>query len=174
MVPALRFWSGGSFSEYKGSLQTLVPEWPELNDALYWASIDQVRAAQVNKSGESLTNDRLVSWLGHFWAFDTASLPRLLDYMCSRSLQDDRLVALSTAFQVYVRAERAPHILKSLQDIVADDSVLQDQLEILLNPPVSEAMQKYEEEDAEYRRNRDEEKEQNIHRSNSPINSHRL
>ena len=159
MVPALRFWSGGSFSEYKGSLQTLVPEWPELNDALYWASIDQVRAAQVNKSGESLTNDRLVSWLGHFWAFDTASLPRLLDYMCARSLQDDRLVALSTAFQVYVRAERAPHILKSLQDIVADDSVLQDQLEILLNPPVSEAMQKYEEEDAEYRRNRDEEKE---------------
>ncbi len=158
-VPALRFWSGSDYSEQKDNLQALVPEWPELNDALYWASIEQARASNMVKTGEALTNDWSVSWLGHFWAFDTESLPKLLGYMHSRSLLDDRLVALSTALQVYVRADRAPHILSSLQDTVADDSTLQDQLEILLNPPVSETMRKHEKEDAEYRRNQDEEKE---------------
>jgi len=159
-VPALRFWSGSDYNEHKDNLQALVPDWPELNDALYWASIGQARAANVEKSGEALTNDWSVSWLEHFWAFNTASLPRLLDYMCSRSLQDDRLVALSTAFRVYVQADSPVHILSNLQDAVADDSVLQNQLDIQLNPPVSEMMQRHEEEHAEYIRKRDEEKEQ--------------
>jgi len=157
-VPALRFWSGPDFSEHKNNLQTLVPSWAELNDALYWASIEKARAAKA-QSNEPLTDDWSVSWLGHYWAFDTASLPRLLDYLRSRSLQDDRLVALSTAFRVYVQADRSADILTSLQDAVADDQVLLDQLQILLNPPVSETMRRHEEEKAEYQRTRDEEKE---------------
>jgi len=158
-MPALRFWSGSDSSEYKGDLQTLVPGWPEINDALYWASIEQARSAKVAKSGEPLTDDWSVSWLGHFWKFDTGSLPRLIDYMRSRESQDDRLVALSTAFRVFVQADRPTHILTSLQNAVADDHVLRDQLEILLNPPVSETMQKHDEEHAEYQRKRDEEEE---------------
>ena len=159
MVPALRSWHDNDFSEHKGNLQALVPSWPELNDALYWASIEKARAARATKSSEPLTDDWSVSWLGNFWNFDTASLPRLFGYMHSRSLQDDRLVALSTAFRIFAQADRPAHILKSLQDTVADDSVLQHQLNILLNPPVSEAMRRSEEEQAEYQRNRDEEKE---------------
>lgn len=160
-VPALRFWSDSDSSEHKDDLRALVPGWPELNDALYWASIEQTRAAKAAKSGEALTDDWSVSWLGHFWAYDTASLPRLLDYMRSRESQDDRLVALSTAFQVFVKADRPAHILKSLQDAVADDSVLRHQLNILLNPPVSETMRRSEEEHAGYLRKRDEEEERN-------------
>lgn len=159
MVPALRFWHDNGRSEYKGNLQALVPGWPELNDALYWASIVKARAAKAAKSNEALTDDWSVSWLGHFWAFDTTSLPRLLDYMRSRSLQDDRLVALSTAFRVYVQADRPAHILASLQNAVSDDLVLRDQLAILLNPPVSETMRRHDEEHAEYLRKRGEEKE---------------
>lgn len=158
-VPALRYWSDGDFGEYKDDLRALVPGWPELNDDLYWASIEQARATNAAKSGEALTDDWSVSWLGHYWAFDTASLPRLLDYMHTRATQDDRLVALSTAFQVFVRADRPPHILNSLQDAVADDPVLRHRLDILLNPPVSETMQRHEEEHAEYLRERDKEKE---------------
>lgn len=162
-MPALRHLSGSDYSDYsdyKGDLQTLVPGWPELNDQLYWASIEQARAAKkVTKSGEPMADDWLVSWLGHYWAFDTTSLPRLLDYMISRQLHDDRLVALSTAHRVYIEADRPQNILTSLQDAVTNDSVLRDQLEILCNPPVSEMMRKHEEEDAEYRRKRDKEKE---------------
>jgi hypothetical protein len=150
-VPALRFWRGDDFSEHKGNLKTLVPHWPELNDALYWASIEQKRINYAEKSSEQLNDDRHVYWLGHFWTFDTASLPRLLDYVCSRELEDDRLVALSTAFRVYVQADKPALILRNLQDTVADDSVLKHQLGILLNPTVSEVMQRHEEMRAKYR-----------------------
>jgi len=160
MVPALRYWRKADFSEYKGNLQSLVPRWPELNDALYWASIDQARINKSAKSNEPLTDDWSVSWLGHLWNFDTASLPRLLDYIRSRALQEDRLVALSTAFRVYTRAEKPEHILSRMQDAVANDPVLQHQLDIWLNPPVSEAMRRSEEENAEYLRKREEEEKQ--------------
>jgi hypothetical protein len=159
MVPTLRFWREGDFCEYKGNLQALVTHWPELNDALYWASIEQARINKYEKSGKPLTDDWSVSWLGNYWNFDTASLPRLLDYMRSRTLQDDRLVALSTAFGVYVRADRSAQILSNLQDTVADDPVLQHQLDILLNPPVSDTTRRHEEKHAEYLRKQKEEKE---------------
>ena len=159
MVPSVRFWHDIDIKEQKGSLQKLVPEWPELNDALYWASIEQVRSAKAAKSGEPLTDDWSISWLGHFWDFDTDSVPRLFDYMRSRPLQDDRLVALSTAFRVYVRADKPPHILSNLQEAVAGDPVLRKRLIILINPPVSETMRRQDEEHEEYLRNQKMEEE---------------
>jgi len=151
MVPALRFWRDTDFSEHKGNLQVLVPGWPELNDALYWASIEQARSAKATGPSEPLTDDWAVSWLGHYWVFDTASLPRLIDYIRSRKLEDDKLVALSTAFRIYVQADRPADILADLQGTVADDPVLRDRLDIFLNPPVSETTRRHEEKRAERR-----------------------
>jgi len=159
MVPALRYWRDNDRNEHKGKLQVLVPDWPELNDALYWASIEQARAAKAAKSSEPLTDDWSVSWLGHFWNFDTYSLPRLLEFVRSRALPDDRLIALSTAVRVYVQIDRPANILSNLQDAVADDPILQRQLDTLLNPPVSETMRRHAEEEAEYQRKQKEEEE---------------
>ncbi len=159
MVPAVRYWRDTDLSENKGNLQVLVPGWPELNDALYWASIEQARAANMAKSSEPLIDDWSISWLGHFWNFDTDSLPRLLGYVRSRALQDDRLVALSTAIRVYIQADKPASILNSLQDSVADESALQHQLDIQLNPLVSETMQKQDEKHAEYLKKRGEDEE---------------
>jgi hypothetical protein len=155
MVPALRFWRQGDVREHKGNLQALVPDWPELNDALYWASIEQARLHKAAKSSEPLTDDWSVAWLGHFWKFDTTSFPRLLDYMRSRTLQDDRLIALNAAYRVYVKADMQAHLLTSLQEIVANDHVLQEQLNMLLNPPVSELAKQLEEENARHQREHD-------------------
>jgi hypothetical protein len=155
MVPALRYWGQGDVSEHKGSLQALVPNWPELNDTLYWKSIEQARLHKAAKSSESLTDDWSVAWLGHFWKFDTTSLPRLLDFMHSRTLQDDQLIALSTAFRVYVQADKPAHILASLQNAVANDPVLQERLDMSLNPPVSELAKQLEEKNARYQRERE-------------------
>lgn len=159
MTPGLRYWRDNDRSEHRNNLQALVPDWPELNDALYWASIEQARTAKAAKSSEPLIDDWSVSWLGHFWNFGTDSLPRLLEYMRSRVLKDDRLIALSTAVRVYVQIDRPAHILSNLQDAVADDPVLQQQLDTLLNPPVSETMRRHAEEEAEYQRKREKEEE---------------
>jgi hypothetical protein len=66
MVPALRFWKGADLKEHKDDLQTLVSCWPELNDALYWASIEQARITKSAKSSELLTEDWSVFWLAIF------------------------------------------------------------------------------------------------------------
>lgn len=150
MMPALRYWRGDDFSEYKDGLNQLVPQWEELNDALYWASIEQAKTSNAAKSGESLTDDRSVAWLGHYWCFELHSLPRLLSYVRSRPLLEDRLIALGTAFGVYARSDRRKEILDSLESAVADNAELQRQLNVLLYPPVSEAMRRHEERHAEY------------------------
>lgn len=159
MIPALRYWRGDNFKEQLSNLQKLVLGWPELNDSLYWASIELARSAQIAHSSEPLIDDGSVYRLGHVWNFDATSLPRLIDYMHSRPLQDDRQVALSTAFRVFVQTDKLSHIQKNLQDAVADDSVLRPQLENLLNPPLIDSMQKLEKEHAEYLREMDEVKE---------------
>ncbi|TVT50097.1 MAG: hypothetical protein FHK82_16590, partial [Sedimenticola thiotaurini] len=160
MVPAHRHWHSNDLDEYKDNLHKLVPDWPELNDALYWASIEQARVAETERTGKSLTDDWPASWLGHFWNFDLDGLPRLLEYANSRSLTDDRAVALSTAFRVYLQNEMHEETLTSLRDAVSNDPSLQDRLEAMLNPPVSDTSRRHAEEHAEYERKREEEEEQ--------------
>ncbi|MCG9542313.1 hypothetical protein L1D37_00815 [Vibrio sp. Isolate33] len=158
-VPALRFWRGDDCTEHKDELKALVPSWPELNDSLYWNSIQHARNIEISNSDKKVTDDWTVSWLGHFWHFDTTSLPRLLNYMHIRSLEDDSLVALSTAFRVYLQTDRSENILALLRDAVADEPVLRERLNTLLEPPVSKEMQRYEKNAAERQRKLTEKKE---------------
>lgn len=160
MVTTLRHWQEEDLREYKTRLHALVPAWPELNDALYWFSIEQARSARAERTGDSLTDDWPASCLGPFWKFDADSLPRLLEYIGSRAQHDDRSVALSTAFRVYARHDRPLGILAQLERVVAEDSELTTKLRLLVNPPVSETTRRYEEEHAEYLQRRSEEEEQ--------------
>jgi len=167
MVPALRFWDEVGTDQYKDSLNELVPDWIELNDKLYWASIEQARKFRSEKSKEPLRNDGPVSWVGHFWKFDEKSLSRVLEFVKTKSLHDDKMVALSTAFRIYLQNDKPDHILNQLNEVVSGDSALKDQLDNLLNPPVSESEKKYEEEYAERRKEqgkRDEKNRQNRER----------
>lgn len=157
MVPPRHYWHDYNLNEQEVNLQTLVPSWPELNDVLYWTRIEQARSAN---SSESITDDYwAVSWLGHFWNFEAADLPRLLEYIRSRSFLDDRMVALSTAVRIYNQMGRPVNILGNLQDTITDEPVLQKQLDNLLDPPVSEVIRRHEEEHAVYQRKWEEEEE---------------
>lgn len=160
MVPALRYWGYSAFTEHKGNLQALVPKWSELNDILYWATIEQARCRNAAKSNEPLTDDCSVSWLGHFWSFDPSSFPRLLDYMHSRTLQEERLIALHAGFRVYVQADKPESMLTSLQNAAVGEVVLQERLDMLLNPLVSERMKQHQEELARSQQEREERDEQ--------------
>lgn len=150
MVTTIQHWQDKDLWEYKTRLHSLVPEWPELNDSLYWFSIEQARLAQAVSAGEPLTDDWPASWTGPFWKFDADSFPRLLNYIGSRSLHDDRSVALSTAYRVYLQNDRPAEILAHLKNASADDPVLTNRLVLLLNPPVSETVRRHKKEHAEY------------------------
>lgn len=156
MVPALRFWRHGDFREHKSNLHELVPAWPELNDALYWASIEQSRLARRNR--EPQTRDWAVSWLGHYWNFDQESFPRLLEFVRSRPLEEDKLVALSTAVRIYLESGKPPFLLAGLENSVDGEYVLRDALETFLNPPLSESDRKHQAEQDEFEYEQEEKK----------------
>lgn len=145
MATTLQNWQDNDRWEYKTRLHTLVPEWPELNDSFYWFSIEQARIAQAANSGEPLTDDWLAFWRGPFWKFDAESFPRLLNYISCSSLHDDRLVALSTAYRVYLQNDKPVEVLAQLHNAIGDDLELKNKLVLLANPPVSEMFRRSEE-----------------------------
>lgn len=160
MNPALRHWRNAEFDRRDNNLHELVSSWPELNDALYWASIEQAKESESTYYKKPIIDDKCVEWLDHFWNFDVASLPRLIDYMHSRVLLEDRLIALSTAFRVYQNANMPSHILNCLQKAVANDCILKNKLNDLLNPKATEEMLQRNEKNEESQRKRNTKKEQ--------------
>lgn len=151
MVPVLQMYRDSEIRRTKDKLRALVPAWPELNDAVYWTSIKQENIRRLQASGQPLSHDGPIYWLFHFWEFDLEGLSRLLDYIRSRALTvSERKVALSTAFRVYTQAEKPASVLESLRQATASSVSLQKELGLFLNPPVSEAMQRYERQDAEF------------------------
>ncbi len=144
----LRYWQDESLQGIKHGLDRLVPQWPELNDALYWRSIEKARE-RLSAKDEVLRNDQSILFPDPYWSFDIADFPKLLTFIKSRPLSDDKLIALSTAFRVYHQADLPANMLKELRDAVAENSILMAQLENLLNPVISKSMQEYEEKSAE-------------------------
>ena len=142
------------YSFYSENLESLIPRRAALNDALYWASIERKRAAWA-ETGEVL-NDWPVAYDVRYWAFDANSFPRLIEYIESRSNPDDKIIALRRAFFVYRKARAPNQLLTSLQAAVAANQLLREELELLLNPPISESARQYQSLFHEISRERDE------------------
>ena len=144
MVPTLRHWRSDDLDEYKSNLQKLIPEWPKLNDVLYWANIEQVKIRQVANNYEAITDDWKAAWLDHFWKFDQGSLSRLLNLLHLKEDENDKLVILSTAYRVYVNSGNDKGTLDQLENSISGNSVLENRIKELLNPEKTEFMKEYE------------------------------
>ena len=140
---ARKFLPGDNTESYSESLKSLIPNYADLNDALYWYSIERVRSART-EIGKALSEDWFVAGGEHYWAFDTNSFSRLINYIVNRTLQDDKLIALRRAFIVYAQADRPSELLSSLQEAVAANQPLREELELLLNPSIPENVRQYQ------------------------------
>jgi hypothetical protein len=121
-------------------LKILIPNRAALNDALYWASIERERTARA-ETGEVFDDDWPVPCRDPYWAFETNSFARLIGYIATRSLQDDKLIALRRAFLVYQRAGRPIELLSTLKEALAANLFLCAELNCLLYPPTDETEQ---------------------------------
>ena len=135
--PAARDWRDQDFDDYKDRLGELVPAWSELNDTLFWQSIDGARTRR-EKDGNPLNDDWPLQWPAHYWSFGPDSLPRVLEWVKARELEDDRLIALSLGFRIYAEAGKPVEWFEPLRAAVAGDGVLAARLDELLNPTPSE------------------------------------
>jgi hypothetical protein len=149
-LPALRFWRGGDVNDYKNALDTNVPRWPELNDLLYWKSIEVCRAHRAAK-GETLTDDWPMAYLGHFWRFGAEDFERCLEWVTAKG-GDDRAVALSRCLQIYADANRPSAWLAPLRAAVNDNAALAATLEARLDPKPSPAMVSMDAENRRWKR----------------------
>jgi hypothetical protein len=125
----------GDFCEVNFEFSKLVPAWPELNRALFWHEATKARAGIDKKRGERLTDFCQVSMYGSFWHFDQADFDYVAEQISERRLPDDRLLALSLAFRLYVIGGRDPKRRDRLKKIAARDGELTARLVSNLRPP---------------------------------------
>lgn len=145
---AIRDWDN-ELRDTKAEFGKLVPQWPELNRAAFWYDVWKTRQAdRLVKNGIRLTNYWQASGLGAPWKFGvddfdyvTNSIPTLAD-------QDDKLVALTLAFDIYAKGNRSPIWRNRLHELVKGNVELEERLDLLLNPPVSE----YEHEEKQWKK----------------------
>ena len=146
--PAVREWQVPDLDEHEVRLGELVPAWPELNDALFWRSIATTRI-RLEKEGKRLHSVVQVQWPRHYWDFGTDAFPRVLDWVKSRPLEDDRLVALSLAFRIHREGGETQETFEQLRSAATGDEALERRLDEFLNPTVSEAEQEWQQRDLE-------------------------
>ena len=163
--PATRSWREPDFDDYEDKLGGLVPGWPELNDALFWQTI-KAKRMQLEERGKELSDVSHVQVIGHYWDFGPQTLPRVLEWVKKRRLEDDRFVALSLAFQLYAKLEKPVEWREQFQAAVTGDAGLETRLDELLNPTVSEEYLKWQKLNSEYRQKR-EQKERELQQSRS-------
>ncbi len=135
--PAISDFSDRHYDDYRDKLRHLVPEWIELNDALFWRQVE-INRTRIEKDGNCLKSFFQVSWHGHFWSFGQNSFPRILTWIETRKLTDDQSVALSLAFKIFSDADKPKQWLGRLRKSVKINPSIVKQLEQLLNPIVTE------------------------------------
>lgn len=158
-VPVARFWRGEDFDEYKSRLHELVPAWKDLNDTLFWCSIEESRDRLYTKKSERLIDGWAVQWIGHYWNFGTDRFDDVLGFIATRDFLDDKLVALSLAHRLFMQADKPDGWLSELERAVKGNSELEDRLDTLLNPAIYQSTIEWEEREARRKEKRKKDKE---------------
>lgn len=140
-------------NDVKAEFSKLVPVWKELNRALFWFGIQKSRVTIGKKRGERLTNFWQGSIYGSFWRFEESDFQYVAEEISRQKLLDNRLVALSLAWNLYMSADQ-PHVwLEQMKALVADNNELSDRLQNYLSPPAqSQESRRWQQEDAKWKR----------------------
>ncbi|MFK0689893.1 hypothetical protein ACFX5Q_17030 [Mesorhizobium sp. IMUNJ 23033] len=129
-----RHYLDSELNDAKTKFSTLVPEWPELNRALFWYEIDVARERRDKKRNERLTDFWPVFVMEPFWRFGAEDFDYVSEQLATQSFQDDKLVALSLAFRLYITNDRPRLWREKLKRLVSGNTELSDELDKLLNP----------------------------------------
>lgn len=132
----------------KAEFGKLVPQWPELNRVAFWHGVRKIRqTAPFVNNGTRLTYFWQAYGLGAYCKFGVDDFDYVAESISTLADQDDRLVALTLAFDIYAKGNRLPIWRDRLHELVKGNDELEERLELLLNPPVSE----YERQEKEWK-----------------------
>lgn len=111
-------------------LSTLVPEWAELSRTLFWYEINVAR----ERRNERLTDFWPVFVMQPFWRFGAEDFDYVSEQIATQSFQDDKLVALSLAFRLYITNDRPRLWREKLKRLASGNTELSDELDKFFNP----------------------------------------
>jgi hypothetical protein len=144
----------------KDEFSKLVPSWQELNRALFWFEVQRLRESFDEKRGLSLINFQQVSIFGQFWQFKIGDFEYVVKEISHQMLMDDKLVALSLAFDLYRLANRPRAWRMKLKKLVIDSNYLSQHLNNYLKSPAED--QEYKQQKSKWKRqNETNQKKQN-------------
>ena len=121
--------------QIKSKLSKLVPQWSELNAALFWYGVEDTRTLLDKRTGERLTNFRQANFFRNFWHFEQKDIDQVVKWVKKKKFFDDRLVALTLAFSLYQDAGCPKSLRKRLWRVAEGREELSATLKSLLNPP---------------------------------------
>jgi hypothetical protein len=121
--------------DIKAKLLKHVTERPALTEALFWQDVAETRRGLDVNKGERLIDCWLVQPFGHFSNFNASSFDTICENIVTRTFLDDRLVALTVAFEVYRWGGRPASWRKRLKHVANAEPELSSTLHGLLHPP---------------------------------------
>lgn len=122
--------------ELEKKLRNVVPTWPELDYKLFWYDVAVARQGRVHR--EPVTQVWQLLGFRPFWSLNKENFTRACDEIVSRTDIQDRLMALSMAFNIYTEHGKPPSWVIQLKHSTECQAELHVHLETLLNPPKRE------------------------------------
>ncbi len=132
---AVRDYSSYELTDVKAEFPKLVSAWQEMNRALFWFEVQKSREAVDKKNGERLTYFWKTSIFRSFCRFEEGDFEYVTEEISRQTLLDDKLVALSLAFNLYNAASRPRVWREQLKKLVAGNDELSERLGTYLRPP---------------------------------------
>ncbi|MBN1546332.1 MAG: hypothetical protein JW902_06710 [Syntrophaceae bacterium] len=132
------------YNNVEHKLDSLVKEWPDLNQALFWYDVAKNRRYLDKRSENRLTDYWRMTLWQHFWKFKEDDFDSIVDIKTKEFL-DDRLIALSLAFQLY--RESSPQkrvLLNKLKKAAKETQELEEALYSSIHPgPMPEEVKRH-------------------------------
>jgi hypothetical protein len=152
-LPTFQIYGDFEGTQMSKEIINTISNWKEFNHSLFWYDVEQTRD-DLEKEQKPLTDlFQLKPW-ETFWKFDATDFEQILSDISNRTLQDDRLVALSLAFYLYIKNGRSKKWRVVLKSIVSIEESLKKRLHEFLNPPPSsDEVKKYKRNEAQWQRN---------------------
>jgi hypothetical protein len=146
----MRFYETNEGKEIEDELSKLVPAWKELNRRLFWFTVQRSRETFDEDKGQRLINYRQIS---SFCRFEESDFEYVAKEICHQILMDDKLIALSLAFDLYRLANRPRKWRMQLKKLVANDKVLSECLNSYLNPPAQDQISRqYKQQESKWKK----------------------
>jgi len=134
----------GTYRKYHGRndsdqpLAEIVPQWCELNERLFWHDVARTRADRDNE----VTEVWQISTFGHYCRPELIGFETTLNWIATQSKMRDKRIALSLAYDSYVRDGRNRKSREALKETVSGIPELEGALKNYLKPPPQSEEQK--------------------------------